>query len=253
DVFDAVESGAATYGVVPFENSTHGSVVQTLDRFIECKGGVQIRAESYLGIHHSLLVRRGTGKGDVRRVLSHTQALGQCQNWLTSNLPGVQRVPVSSTALAAERAAKEPGTAAICSAVCAQMFDLEVLESNIEDLKDNTTRFFILGSSSDKPSGGDLTLVLFTVDHRQPGALCDALAILKERGINLTIIESRPSRQRNWHYVFFIELTGHSADENVRGALDDMKKYCLDLRVLGSYPSQRPAVDDGLSPTAPST
>ncbi|TPX64480.1 hypothetical protein SpCBS45565_g05877 [Spizellomyces sp. 'palustris'] len=245
DVFDAVESGAATYGVVPFENSTFGSVQATLDRFAKSVGGVKIRAEHYLGVHHALLVNSGTGRAQVRKVYSHPQGFGQCQAYLSQHLRGVERINVSSTAHAAELAAREPGAAAICSSLCASLYGLDILAHNIEDAKDNTTRFFIIGNASDNPSGNDRTLLFFTVDHRQPGALCDALGVLKKYGINLTKIDSRPSGQRPWHYYFFIELDGHVENDGVRMALEGLKEFCLDIKMLGSYPSQKPAAEDG--------
>ncbi|KAJ3261953.1 hypothetical protein HK104_006781 [Borealophlyctis nickersoniae] len=252
DVFDAVESGTVTYGVVPFENSTHGSVVQTLDRFVSGKpGGVMVRAEDYLPIHNALLVAAGTTRDQITKVYSHAQALGQCKTYLSTHLKHALRVPVPSTAHAATLAAQEPGTAAISSAVCADLYNLTILDPHIEDLKNNTTRFLILGTKSDplppspQPHIQHLTLLFFTVDHRQPGALCDALAEFKKRGINLTRIESRPSRVRNWHYVFFIELVGHYDSPGVKEAIEGLKAFCLDVRVLGSYPSQRDKGEGG--------
>ncbi|KAJ3005502.1 hypothetical protein HKX48_000643 [Thoreauomyces humboldtii] len=225
DVFDAVESGSVTYGVVPFENSRFGSVQATLDRFVVAAGSgtgppggegkVQIRAEHYL------------------------PGFGQCQKYINQNLRGVEVVHVSSTAHAADIASRETGAAAICSSACADLYGLDIMDLSIEDAKDNTTRFFILGNASDSPSKDDRTLLSFTVDHRQPGALCDALSVLKLYDINLTKIDSRPSGQRPWHFFFFIEMTGHMENENVRKAIEDMKAYCLDIRVLGSYPSER--------------
>lgn len=235
DIFSAVEGGAATYGVVPFENSTFGSVQQTLDRFIS--SDVQIRAETYLQIRHCLL--GNTPLHLVKRVYSHPEAFGQCQRWLAAYAPHIERVTVASTSLAAEHASREPETAAICSIVCAEIYGLRVIEKNIEDLKNNTTRFFIIGNKSEGPSKEDRTLVLFTVDHRQPGALCDALTVMKKQNINLTKIDSRPSRQRPWHYVFFIEFEGHAENAHVKTALDEMKAYCLEIKILGSYPHER--------------
>ncbi|KAJ3088487.1 hypothetical protein HK102_008636 [Quaeritorhiza haematococci] len=260
DVFTAVETGAVTYGLVPFENSTFGSVQQTLDRFIRVgstrtngadsavgssghlgtgMSKVQIRAETYLTIHHCLL-SNCPSLSSVKRIYSHPEAFGQCQKWIGEHLKEAERVNVSSTSYAAELASKEPDAAAICSLVCADIYGLKVLQQNIEDLKDNTTRFFIIGDTSVAPSKNDRTLLCFTVDHRQPGALCDALSVVKEQHINLTKIDSRPSGQRAWHYVFFIEMEGHMEDTKVKKALEDMNKYCLDVRVLGSYANERP-------------
>ncbi|CAI2180046.1 12747_t:CDS:10 [Funneliformis geosporum] len=224
DVFDSVEKGLVTYGIVPFENSTFGSVIATLDRFITCK--TQIFAETYF------------------QVYSHPQGFGQCQKYLDTHLKGVQRVDAMSTSKAAEIAASEPYSAAIASIVCAELYGLNILEKDIQDAKINITRFFILGSSSDIPSDDDKTFILFTVDHRKPEALCDALNSFKSQHVNLIKIDSRPSLQRLWHYVFFIELQGHKEDEEVRNALSKLKECCLDIKILGSYPSQRPEITD---------
>ncbi|KAG9290928.1 hypothetical protein G9A89_011078 [Geosiphon pyriformis] len=236
DVFDAVECGRTTYGIIPFENSTFGSVVTTLDRFVSSK--VQIRAETYLRINHSLL--SNSELSNIKRVYSHPQAFGQCQKWLDANLKDVDYVDASSTSKAAQLAAAEPHAASISSIKCAQLYGLNVLYRDIEDAKDNVTRFFILATSSDAPTSDDKTFILFTVDHRQPGALCDALKVFKDHNINLTQIDSRPSRQRPWHYVFFVELQGHKDCEDVKSALTELNQFCLDVKVLGSYPNQRP-------------
>ncbi|CAG8436683.1 6381_t:CDS:2 [Ambispora gerdemannii] len=226
DVFDAVEHGHSTYGIIPFENSTFGSVVTTLDRFISSK--VQIRAETYLQI------------SSLKRVYSHPQAFGQCQKWLDHNLKTVERVEAGSTSQAAQLAAAEPNAAAIANIGCAQLYGLNILERNIEDSQNNITRFFVIGTSSDAPTIEDKTFILFTLDHRQSGALCDALKVFKDYDINLTKIDTRPSLMRPWHYVFFIEFQGHKEQEEVKKALNELNQYCLDVVILGSYPNQKP-------------
>ncbi|KAI8926784.1 Prephenate dehydratase-domain-containing protein [Entophlyctis helioformis] len=238
-VFEAVESGSVTYGLVPFENSTFGTVQQTLDWFVAAapETRVMVRGETYLAVHHCLL--SNTSKDKIKRVYSHPEALGQCSKWLDANLPYVERVNAPSTSKAADIAANEAGAAAICSAVCADLYSLNVLDENIEDLKNNTTRFFIIGHVMDAPTGRDRTLIQFTVDHRQPGALCDALNVMKQREINLTKIDSRPSGQRMWHYVFFVECEGHPQDTPLKDAIGDLNNFCIDVRVLGSYMSLR--------------
>ncbi|KAI9217679.1 prephenate dehydratase domain protein [Blastocladiella britannica] len=239
DVFSAVEQGRALYGVVPFENSTSGSVAQTLDRFLDSP--LQIRAETYLPIHHALLSL--SHLTTIRRVYSHPEALGQCQRFLETAMPHAERVPVSSTAHAAELAAKEPYTAAICNAVCAPLYGLTIVAPRVEDAAGNTTRFLVLArdASGAAPSDRDKTLLCFTVDHRVPGALCDALRVFKDCGINLTRIDSRPDRLRNaraglWHYCFLVELVGHRSVPAVVRALEELGRFCVDLKVLGSYP-----------------
>ncbi|KAJ1553120.1 hypothetical protein HK096_009141, partial [Nowakowskiella sp. JEL0078] len=200
DIFTATEEGTTTYGVIPFENSTFGSVVQTLDRFIQAplknigvgashvvRAKVQVRADHFLTIHHCLL-SNAADISSIKRVYSHPEALGQCQRWLDSNLRHAERSTVSSTSRAAELASSETDSAAICSIVCSDLYGIKIVAKNIEDLKTNTTRFFILGATSDSrlPDSSQeslpyRTLLFFTVDHRQPGALCDALAILKSQ------------------------------------------------------------------------
>ncbi|CEG77040.1 hypothetical protein RMATCC62417_11854 [Rhizopus microsporus] len=236
DVFDAVEKGQTTYGIVPFENSTFGTVVETLDRFIHSP--VRVRAETYLTVHQCLLSNSKLDK--ITKVYSHPQGLGQTQKWLSAHIPTARRITVRSTAEAAEKAALETGAAAICSEICAELYGLEVVAPNIEDVSSNKTRFLIIGTASDSPTQDDHTLISFTVDHRQPGALCDGLKVFKEYGLNLFKIDSRPSGQRPWHYVFFVECSGHFENEEIKKALKDLDKFCLDVVVLGSFPNQRP-------------
>ncbi|KAI9591147.1 Prephenate dehydratase-domain-containing protein [Syncephalis fuscata] len=234
DVFTAVETNQTTYGVVPFENSTFGTVIQTLDRFRTSP--VHIRAETYLKVRQALLSNYQLNA--IKRVYSHPQAFGQTKEWLSRHLPSVECINVASTSRAAEMAASEVNTAAIASTMCAKLYGLSIIQEDIQDRSDNITRFFIIGSESDKPTGKDKTLVKFTVDHRQPGALCDALRSFKDNGINLTSINSRPSLQNPWNYYFFIECIGHSEDANLAKALSDIQAYCLEVRVLGSFPDQ---------------
>ncbi|CAG8522400.1 7582_t:CDS:2 [Paraglomus occultum] len=266
DVFAAVKSRHTTCGIVPFENSTFGSVVTTLDCFIDSK--LRISAEIYLPVdrtdiqanslqvksyiynlsltttlkvHHSLLSK--SKLSELKKVYSHRQALGQCEKWLATHLPGIALVEVASTSHAAELAKEDSDAAAIASLICAELYSLNVIEHNIEDGMNNTTRFFILGGPTSARTGDDKTYFLFTVDHRKPGALCDALKVFKDYEINLTKIDSRPSHKRPWHYVFFVEFQGHLEDENVRGALEKLKEICLDTKDLGSYPNKRPKED----------
>ncbi|KAJ2905271.1 prephenate dehydratase [Coemansia aciculifera] len=235
DVIAAAAKEEITYGLVPIENSTFGAVVQTLDAFVD-QPRVRIRAEVYLPVTQSLLSRYQLSA--IRKVYSHPQAFGQSRQWLDQNLPNASRIEVTSTAKAAELAATETYTAAVSSEVCASMYQLDVVAKDITSAKDNTTRFFVLGQSSDLPTGDDKSLLMFTVDHRLPGALCGALDVFAKYKINQTAINSRPSRQRQWHYMFFVEIVGHELDDNVARALKDIKSYCLDLVVLGSYPRQ---------------
>lgn len=195
DVFQAVSSGTVTYGIVPFENSTHGSVSQSLDGFMQFNT-VRIRAESYLPVRHCLL--SNSPMQSIKRVYSHPEAFGQCSHFINDHLAGIELVNVASTAHAAEIASKEPNTAAICSIACRDIYNLKVIEENIEDMTNNTTRFFVIGNKSEASTGHDRTLISFTLDHRQPGALCDALNAIKQQNINLTKIDSRPVKTRAW-------------------------------------------------------
>ncbi|KAK3811960.1 MAG: Prephenate dehydratase-domain-containing protein [Benniella sp.] len=237
DVFEAVERGRCQYGVVPFENSIAGSVVPTLDKFVKSK--VKIRAETYLPVHHYLLSNATTES--IRRVYSHPVALAQCQTFLNSHLKGIELVPCASTSEAAQLASKEKFAAAICNRVCSEIYGLDVLHADIEDQQDNTTRFFIISDAWDGPSASDKTLLMFTVDHRLPGALCDGLKVFKDHNLNLTKIDSRPSLLKPWHYVFFVECAGvHGASEVMGKVIEELQKYCLDVKIVGTYPDQRP-------------
>ncbi|SAL99188.1 hypothetical protein [Absidia glauca] len=235
DVFEAVEKGRATYGIVPYENSTFGSVVETLDYLI--KANVKVRSETYLTVHQCLLSNSPLDK--INKVYSHPQGLGQTQEWLSAHLPEARRISVKSTAQAAEQASQEIGAAAICSEICSELYGLDIVARDIEHGVANTTRFLIIGTSSDAPTGNDHTLLRFTVDHRQPGALCDGLKIFKDHGLNLFKIDSRPSGLRPWHYVFFLECSGHANSEKVQLAVKDLNQYCLDVAILGSFPNER--------------
>ncbi|ORX72017.1 chorismate mutase [Linderina pennispora] len=203
-VIGAVAKEEITYGLVPIENSTFGAVPS-----------VRIRAEVYLPVTQALLSRYQLPA--IRKVYSHPQAFGQTRVWLDQNLPNAARVEVASTAKAAELAAAENYTAAVSSEVCASLYHLDVVAKDITTNKSNVTRFFVLGQSSDNPTGDDKTLLI-------------ALNVFGKHKINQTAINSRPSGQRQWHYMFF--------DANVASALDEIKSYCLDLVVLGSYPRQ---------------
>ncbi|KAI8370332.1 Prephenate dehydratase-domain-containing protein [Radiomyces spectabilis] len=236
DVFEAVEKGRATYGIVPFENSTYGTVVESLDCSIHTP--VKVRAETYLPVHQCLLSNTALDK--ITKVYSHPQGLGQTQKWLSQHVPNARRISVKSTAEAAQQAALETGAAAVCSEICASLYGLEVVARDIEDATANTTRFLIIGTSSDNATLDDHTLIRFTVDHRQPGALCDGLKVFKDHQLNLFKIDSRPSGQRPWHYVFFVECSGHAQNEEVQKAVKELNQFCLDVVVLGSFPNQRP-------------
>jgi chorismate mutase/prephenate dehydratase len=234
EVFHEVEAATADFGVVPIENSSEGTVNNTLDMFLTSPLG--ICGEVELRIHHNLMGQM-TALGDVQRVCAHPQALAQCRGWLAENLAGVERVPVSSNAEGARRARDEEGTAAIAPMAAAELYALNVLVPEIEDRADNTTRFLVLGRKSFPPSGQDKTTLLVSGAHTDaPGALFRLLEPLARHSISMTRIESRPSRRRKWDYVFFIDVEGHAAGEPLATALGQLKGQASLCRVLGSYP-----------------
>ncbi len=234
EVFQEVQAGTADFGVVPIENSSEGTVNNTLDRFVNTS--LHICGEVELRIHH-YLIGRLKALEDIVRVCAHPQALGQCRGWLDEHLPNVERVPVSSNAEGARRARDERGTAAIASDTAAEIYALEILAPKIEDSPDNTTRFLVLGRKQLNASGADKTTILVSPgDGDAAGALLHLLEPLATHGISMTRIESRPSRKRKWHYVFFIDIEGHAADANVSKALAVLQKRASLFRVLGSYP-----------------
>ena len=232
EVFREVESGAAHYGVVPVENSTEGVVTNTLDCFLESP--LRICGEVELRIHHHLLSRESSREA-LRRVYSHQQSFAQCRRWLDANLRGAERVTVSSNAEAAKRAAAEPGSAAIAGEAAADLYGLNVLAPNIEDMPDNVTRFLVIGRQESAPSGTDKTSLLVSARNR-PGSLHHLLAPFAQNGVSLARIESRPSHCVNWEYVFFIDIEGHAKDAHVAAALAALGDEAELVKVLGSYP-----------------
>jgi chorismate mutase/prephenate dehydratase len=234
EVFREVESGTADFGVVPIENSSEGTVNNTLDMFLTSSLG--ICGEVELRIHQNLMGRMAA-LADVERICAHPQALAQCRGWLAENLNGVERVPVSSNAEGARRARDEEGTAAIAGSTAAELYGLNMLVPEIEDRPDNTTRFLVIGAKAASPSGADRTTLLVSAAHTDaPGALFRLLEPFARHRISMSRIESRPSRRRKWDYVFFIDLEGHAATEPLATALAEIKGQASLCRVLGSYP-----------------
>jgi len=234
-VFREVESGGAHYGVVPVENSTEGVVNHTLDCFLD--SSLQIIGELELCIQHHLLASASLTPtlDDVRQVYSHPQGLAQCRGWLDRHLPAVAQVAVASTAEAAQRAAREPNTAAVASGAAAEAYALSTLAAGIEDSHDNTTRFLVIGERSPPPSGDDKTSLVVSRND-QPGGLVRLLEPLSVEGISMTRLDARPSRRGKWGYAFFIDLLGHAEDPAVQRALAAMREQASLFRVLGSYP-----------------
>ncbi len=231
EVFAAVEKKAADYGVVPIENSTDGAVTHTLDQFSDTP--LKICAEIYLAISHSLLAN--VSRQNIRRLYSKPEVFGQCRRWLHENLAGVELISASSTARAAEMAAREVGSGALASALSGELYGLDVLEQDIQDLGGNTTRFLVVSKGYGKATGKDKTSLLFAVKHKV-GALYDALSAFKKYGINMTKIESRPSKTKAWEYYFFVDVEGHADDEPVQKALDELAEQFTLMTVLGAYP-----------------
>jgi chorismate mutase/prephenate dehydratase len=230
-VFEEVIRGHIDYGLVPVENSIHGGVVDTLDAFLS--SSARICAEVKITIHHNLLAKEPWEK--ITRIYSKPEVFSQCRQWLANMTKDKQVEPTTSTSRAAELAGQEPGVAAIGSILAGELYDLHVLFENIEDNPDNVTRFFVIGPEAARRSGDDKTAIMFTTAH-QSGALADVLDVFKENHINLTDIEKRPSQKVNWEYYFFIDAEGHTDMPAMKTAIEQARKHCLHLTVLGSYP-----------------
>lgn len=232
DVFHSVEKGHADYGVVPIENSMEGVVTHTQDMFID--SGLKICAEVYLDISHNLL-SRAKKPSQVTKIYSNPQAFGQCRGWLLANVPGAELIEVSSTTRAAEIARKEPKSAAIASGLAAKLYGLKMLASSIQDSSDNITRFLVIAKSFGHATGHDKTSVMFSIKDKV-GALHDVLGLFEKHRINLTKIESRPSKKKPWEYYFFVDFNGHSEETRVKSALKGLSDKCEFMKILGSYP-----------------
>mgnify|MGYP000999975513 CR=1 FL=1 len=231
DIFTEVERKRIDYGVVPVESSMGGGVHDTLDRFIASE--LKIVNEVLLRVTQNLLSNSPFDK--IKRIYSKDNAFVQCRNWLRANLPNAELIDVSSTAEAARIASEEAGAAAVASALAAKTYNLDILVSCIEDSPNNYTRFFMIGQQFSKPTGKDKTSILISIKDR-PGALYSLLTPFHDAGVNLTRIESRPSRKKAWEYVFFVDLVGHSSEPKVADVLQKVGELCVELRVLGSYP-----------------
>ncbi len=232
DVFEEVSSERVNFGVVPIENSIEGVVATTLDAIYEY--GLKVCGEIYESISHHLMNQTGRLE-DVKKILSHPQAISQCRKWLRKKLPSVPIETVPSTALAAKWAAVDESIGAIASLMAAKLYHLQIVAKNIEDIKGNSTRFWIIGKTEMLSTGNDKTSLLFSVADR-PGALYDVLKCFAQRKINLTKIESRPSKDEPWKYLFFLDCEGHIKDEKIKSCLEEMQNCCLQVIWLGSYP-----------------
>lgn len=233
EIFREVAAGAVSYGVVPVENSTEGAINHTLDSFLE--HDINICGEVELRIHHHLLVGESTKTDNITRIYSHAQSLAQCRKWLDAHYPNVERVAVSSNAEAAKLVKSEWSSAAIAGDMASSLYGLSVLAEKIEDRPDNSTRFLIIGAQPVPPSGVDKTSIIVSVSNK-PGALHELLIPFHENGVDLTRIETRPSRSGKWSYVFFIDMLGHQSSPLVKDALEKIAAKSVGLKVLGSYP-----------------
>lgn len=238
DIFTAVEKGETDYAVIPIENSTEGSVREALDSFVE--SDLKIVAQIYLEINHALISNSPIEA--IERVCSKDQALAQCRHWLQRHLPQAQLVDASSTSRAVQMAKEEIGTAAIAGELAAEHYGVPIVERNIQDKADNTTRFFVVGRKPSGPVGGgkDVTSLIVSLGDEaasHSGTLLKMLNPFGQRGINLTKIESRPSKKRPWDYYFFLDVTGHHEDATMKEALAELRKFCPMVKWLGSYPA----------------
>lgn len=233
EVFREVEAGAVQYGVVPIENSTEGVVNHTLDTFIT--SNIKIVGEVELRIHHHLMAGPNTRRDKITRIYSHQQSLAQCRKWLDAHMPMAERIAVNSNSEAARRVQGEWNSAAIAGEMASELYDLDIIETKIEDSPDNSTRFLIIGSQEVHSSGADKTSLVISM-RNEPGALYHLLKPFNDFGVDMTRLESRPSPSGNWTYVFFIDFVGHTGDANVQNALEAIRKTAVDVKVLGSYP-----------------
>jgi chorismate mutase/prephenate dehydratase len=247
-VFDAIRRGHATYGVVPIENSTEGSVTGAVDALIE--GGIFICAEVVYEVAQCLMTL-ASGLTSIERVYSHPQALGQCRTWLGQHLPNAQLVQTSSTAAAVRDALADPTGAAIGGRMASELYGVPILRERIQDRPDNATRFVMIAKEDAPRTGHDKTTIAFAVRDGR-GQLRRVLDIFDDLGLNLTHIESRPSRQKAWDYVFLADLEGHRDDEPVKGLMTSLEAGCAMVRHLGSYPRWVPAAPDVKEGSSPS-
>ncbi|OGX18784.1 MAG: chorismate mutase [Omnitrophica WOR_2 bacterium RBG_13_44_8b] len=231
EAFLEVERDTADYAVVPIENSIEGAVSHTLDMFVE--SDLKICSQIILDVAHNLL--GNCPKNKIKLVYSNPQVFGQCRIWLQENLPWAEHIEVSSTTRAAQIAAREKYSACIASLLAAKIYKLKVLACDIEDSPHNITRFLVIGKTSAGQTGNDKTSILFSIKDKV-GALHNMLLPFKKYRLNLTKIESRPSKKRAWDYYFFVDLQGHSDNPKVKRALDELDKKCKFLKILGSYP-----------------
>ncbi len=231
DVFNEVERGSSDFGVVPVENSIEGAISHTLDMFVD--SDLKICSEISLSIEHNLLCN--CKLRDIKKVYSKSQVFGQCRLWLETNLPGRHLMEISSTTKAAEICAREKNSAAIASSLAAQIYKVKLKVKSIEDSSHNVTRFLVIGKKEAGYTGRDKTSILFSIKDRV-GALHEMLLVFKKAKINLTKIESRPSKKKAWDYYFFVDMQGHIKEPRLKKALNNLEKKCHFIKIVGSYP-----------------
>ena len=230
-VFDEIGREHCDLGIVPVENSIAGGVIETLDAFIDSPAVVC--GEVLLAIHHNLLAN--CALSEIKTIYSKPEVFAQCRQWLSSTFPNIDTISTASTAQAAQKAVAEPNTAAIGSLLAAELYGLRVACENVEDIANNTTRFLVIGRQQVRATGDDKTALVFSTAHKA-GALVDVLQAFRSNNVNLTNIESRPSKKREREYYFFVNCQGHSDDANVSQAVEDARHHCLQLSILGSFP-----------------
>ena len=231
NVIEEVAAKRCHYGLVPYENSIGGGIIDTLDALAQ--HDVTIYAEALIEVTHAFLAN--VGANEVRRIYSRLEVFNQCRQWLARNYPSLELVPMESSAAAVKRAAAEPGAAAIGSTVAGELYGVNTLHEQIQDKPNNITRFLIVALQEALPSGDDKTTIMF-VTADKPGALVDVLTVFRDAEINLSHIDKRPSGRTNWEYTFFIDCEGHRSDPKMIKALEDARHHCVSLKVLGSYP-----------------
>ena len=232
EVFSEVAKNGADYGVVPVENSTEGVVTHTLDMFVD--SDLKIVSQIVLPIRHCLVSKVASSK--IRRLYVHPQTLAQCRGWLQRRFPDVDLIETSSNARSAELAASDKTSGALAGELAATKYGVPILEHNIQDNAANATRFLVLGRQCSPATKQDRTSVMFSIQHRV-GALYKALSPFRRYRLNMTKIESRPSKRKAWEYFFFVDCDGHQEDRKVARAIEDLREQCNFVKVLGSYPN----------------
>jgi len=230
-IFEEVSKKHCDIGLVPIENTTGGGVIETLDAFLD--SDVKICNEVLMAIHHNLLAN--CEFEEIEKIYSKPEVFAQCRRWLNATFEAAKTVAVPSTARAAQLAASEKNIAAIGSAAAAELYGLRIVRENIEDIANNITRFLVIARQDARPTGQDKTSILFSTGHKA-GALADVLDVFKRHDINMTNIESRPSKKRQWEYYFFVDFLGHHSDERIGECLEETRGHCLQLSILGSFP-----------------